>query len=77
MGTFAAMLGSYFVSCEGYDYGNKPIDLAFQNRIVIKFSSLFAACFFCYTKSFYKAYLYQHFVSEISFSFDDYKLFFA
>ena len=43
MGTFAAMLRPYFKSCEGYDFGNKPIELPFRSRNVIEFSSPFAA----------------------------------
>ena len=33
MRSFAAMLGSYFKSCEGCDYCNNPIDLPFQSFI--------------------------------------------
>ena len=66
MGTIAAML---VPSCEDSDYGNKPIDLPFQNRNVIGF--LLAARSVSYKKSFYIIYSYLHCGSEISFSGDN------
>ena len=35
--TFAAMFAPYFVTCEGCDYDNKPIDFPFQSRNVVEF----------------------------------------
>ena len=34
---FAAILAPCLKSCEGCDYGNKPIDLPFQSRNVVEF----------------------------------------
>ena len=48
------MLGPYFKSCEGCDYGNKK--MPFQSWNVVEFSSTFAARSDCLKKSFYSAY---------------------
>ena len=68
--TFAAMLVPYFKTFESCDYGNKRIDLLFQIRNVIKFSSPFAACFLCFKKKLYPAKFYLPLVNDISFSYD-------
>ena len=52
MGTFAAMLGPYFKSCKGFDFGIKPLDLPFESRNATEFSSRFAARFFLLQENF-------------------------
>ena len=70
MDSFAAMMGPYFKSCEGCDYGNKPTDLSFQSRNVVEFSSPCAARSVCTGETFLHCILNLYHVIEISFSFD-------
>ena len=71
MGTFAAMLVPYFKSQEGFDDGNKSIDLPFQSRKVIEcFHLPLLIVFFCSKKPFYNVHSYLHLVAEINFTHD-------
>ena len=44
------MLAPNFEPCEGFDYGNKPIDLPFKTRNVIEFHLPFLLVSFCSKK---------------------------
>ena len=52
MGSFSAMLGLHFKSCKSCNYDNKGMDLPFQSRNVLEFSSPFAARSVCSKKFF-------------------------
>ena len=63
MGSFSAIFGPYSNSCEGCDYGKKPKNWPFQNRIVVEFLSPFLL-------PFHMAFFNLYLDSEISFSID-------
>ena len=65
MGIFAAMLVPSKKSCEGCDYGNKPINLLFQSRKVIEIHLALLVVLFALKKSFYIKYLYLHLVTVL------------